>query len=76
MAESQRDPSRDLWEEHAAWWIDGFTAGADPEYDEQIMPLAEAELGEAESVLDIGCGDGQISRMLAARPSCILLKGL
>ena len=35
----------DLWEEHAGWWQDGFTAGADPEYEEQILPLAAAELG-------------------------------
>ncbi len=63
---SERDPSRDLWEDHAGWWIDGFTAGADPEYEEQILPLAAAELGEAQSILDIGCGDGQISRMMAA----------
>jgi hypothetical protein len=30
----------DLWETHAGWWIDGFTDGADPEYEEQILPLA------------------------------------
>ena len=29
---------------HARWWIDGFTEGADPEYAEQILPLAAAEL--------------------------------
>jgi SAM-dependent methyltransferase len=63
----ERDPSRDLWETHADWWIEGFTAGADPEYEEQIVPLAADELAGAASVLDIGCGDGQISRMLAAR---------
>ena len=63
----ERDPSRDLWETHAQWWIDGFTAGADPEYEEQILPLASRELDGAATVLDIGCGDGQISRMLAAR---------
>ena len=34
----------DLWESHADWWIEGFTEGADPEYEEQILPLAEAEL--------------------------------
>src|SRR6056297_1875705 len=56
----------DLWEEHAGWWIDGFTDGADPEYVEQILPLAEAELAGYERVLDVGCGDGQISRLLAA----------
>ena len=40
----ERDPSRDLWETHAQWWIDGFTAGADAEYEEQILPMAEHEL--------------------------------
>jgi SAM-dependent methyltransferase len=67
-----RDPSRDLWELHAGWWIDGFTAGADPEYEEQILPLAEAELAGAAKVLDIGCGDGQISRMLAERGATVV----
>jgi SAM-dependent methyltransferase len=61
-----RDSSRDLWEEHADWWIGGFTDGVDPEYEEQILPLAAAELGDARSIIDIGCGDGQISRMMAA----------
>jgi SAM-dependent methyltransferase len=55
---------RDLWEDHAAWWIDGFTEGADPEYEEQILPLALAELSSFDRVLDIGCGEGQISRLL------------
>jgi SAM-dependent methyltransferase len=56
----------DLWETHADWWIDGFTDGADPEYVEQIMPMAAAELAGGVRVLDIGCGDGQISRLAAA----------
>jgi SAM-dependent methyltransferase len=63
---SSRDPSRDLWETHADWWIDGFTDGADAEYEEQIIPLAVHELSGAARLLDIGCGDGQISRVLAA----------
>ena len=29
-----------LWEQHAEWWQDEFTDGADPEYEEQILPLA------------------------------------
>jgi SAM-dependent methyltransferase len=57
--------SDDLWERHADWWIEGFTDGADPEYEEQILPLAAAELTGARRVLDIGCGDGQISRLAA-----------
>lgn len=58
--------SDELWEDHASWWIDEFTEGADPEYVHQILPLAEAELAGFERVLDVGCGDGQIGRMLAA----------
>jgi SAM-dependent methyltransferase len=66
LEDADRDPSRDLWESYAQWWIDGFTGGADVEYEEQIIPLAAHELADAGTVLDIGCGDGQISRVLAA----------
>ena len=61
-----------LWDEHAQWWIDGFTDGADPEYVEQIIPLAVEELAGRHKVLDIGCGDGQIARALAAQGSEVL----
>ena len=61
-----------LWDEHAQWWIDGFTNGADPEYVEQIIPLAVEELSGRVKVLDLGCGDGQIARALAAQGSDVL----
>ena len=54
------------WEESAAWWIEEFTDGVDPEYVEQILPLAAEELAGFDSVVDVGCGDGQISRMVAS----------
>lgn len=53
------------WESNARWWQDGFTEGADPEYEEQIVPLAREWLAGFERVIDIGCGEGQISRALA-----------
>ena len=56
----------ELWETHAGWWQEGFTEGADPEYVEQILPLALEHLAGYERVLDIGCGEGQIARLAAA----------
>jgi SAM-dependent methyltransferase len=55
-----------LWEQQAAWWQEGFTAGADPEYEEQILPLAAEELAGARTVLDVGCGEGQVGRLATA----------
>lgn len=65
------EPS-ELWEEHAGWWIEGFTEGADPEYVEQILPMASAELAGFDRILDVGCGDGQISRLLSATGSRVV----
>lgn len=56
-------PTADPWESHAAWWQEEFTDGADPEYVEQILPLIGSRLIESGTVLDIGCGEGQISRL-------------
>ncbi len=55
------------WDEHADWWQREFTDGVDPEYVEQIIPLALAHLTGFDRVLDIGTGEGQIARALAAR---------
>jgi SAM-dependent methyltransferase len=66
MTEFDPDPEGELWETHAAWWQDGFSEGADPEYVEQILPLAAEHLAGAERVLDVGCGEGQIARLAIA----------
>jgi SAM-dependent methyltransferase len=55
----------ELWETHAGWWQEGFTAGADAEYEEQILPMAAEHLVGARRVLDVGCGEGQITRLAA-----------
>ena len=53
----------DLWEAHSAWWQQGFTDGVDPEYTEQILPLAADLLAGRARVLDVGTGEGQVARL-------------
>ncbi len=55
----------DPWEAHAKWWQDQFTDGVDPEYTEQILPLIADALPRQGTLLDIGGGEGQVSRMAA-----------
>jgi 2-polyprenyl-3-methyl-5-hydroxy-6-metoxy-1,4-benzoquinol methylase len=65
----------DLWERNASWWQDGFTEGADAEYEEQILPLARECVAGAQRVLDVGTGEGQIAR-LAVRDGASLVVGV
>ena len=58
----------ELWEHHAGWWQREFTEGADPEYEEQILPLAAHWLAGRAAVLDVGCGEGQVARLAATQP--------
>jgi SAM-dependent methyltransferase len=58
------------------WWVQGFTEGADAEYAEQILPMTAAHLAGARSVLDVGCGEGQISRLAAGVPGVSRVVGV
>jgi len=60
------------WDEHADWWQREFTEGVDPEYVEQIIPLALEHVGTDKRVLDIGAGEGQLSRALAAQRNVVV----
>ncbi len=66
----------DLWEETARWWQAGFTEGADPEYEEQILPLVAHHLAGATRILDIGCGEGQVSRLALRLPGVQWVAGI
>jgi SAM-dependent methyltransferase len=54
------------WDAGAAWWQRECTDGADVEYEEQIIPLVVEHLRGTRRVLDVGCGEGQVARQLAA----------
>jgi ubiquinone/menaquinone biosynthesis C-methylase UbiE len=60
------DDGASVWERSAQWWQEGFTAGADAEYTEQILPLAAEHLAGADRVLDVGTGEGQVARVARA----------
>jgi SAM-dependent methyltransferase len=64
--ETFKDGGRALWESHAEWWQTHFTDGADPEYEEQILPTIVRLLRPHRSVLEIGTGDGQVLRAIAS----------
>lgn len=68
--------AEDLWEVNSDWWQSGFTEGADPEYEEQILPLAVEELAGRARVLDVGCGEGQIARLALAKCGATLAVGV
>jgi SAM-dependent methyltransferase len=62
-----------VWERHAGWWQREFTDGADVEYEEQLKPLAVEHLAGARRVLDLGCGEGQVARLAAARGADVVV---
>ncbi len=59
------DENRRLWEAHAPWWQEHFTDGADPEYEDQILPLAVELSAGCRRVLEVGTGEGQVARAVA-----------
>lgn len=54
----------ELWETYAPWWQEHFTEGADPEYEEQILPLAVERVAGAQRILEVGTGEGQVARAI------------
>lgn len=65
------------WDDLAGWWRRTFTNGADVEYERQILPLATEQLAGCSRLLDVGTGEGQLSRRLvAADPAPRLVVGI
>jgi SAM-dependent methyltransferase len=60
------DETPPSWDELAPWWSATFTHGADLEYEYQILPVAVGHLEGCQRILDLGTGEGQLARRLAA----------
>jgi SAM-dependent methyltransferase len=58
------DPADD-WDGLSQWWAGGFTDGADMEYVEQVLPMVAQRLPESGLGVDVGCGEGQVTRLMA-----------
>src|SRR5262245_28987324 len=66
MADPTRaDSSPQDWDQVAGWWQENFSQGADPEYEEQILPLVVELVGTARRIVEVGTGEGQVARALA-----------
>jgi len=70
---TENDPNAELWEAHAEWWQREFTDGVDPEYTEQIIPLVVEWTAGFERVLEVGTGEGQVARAIAAQNSATVV---
>ena len=64
--------SVDIWDSHAGWWQRQFTDGVDPEYQDQILPLVDDLTLGFDKILDVGCGEGQVTRSLSTKPSQVV----
>ena len=62
----------EVWESQADWWQARFTRGVDAEYTQQILPLLAEQLAGAGVVVDVGCGEGQVSRPAAAAGALVV----
>ena len=61
------------WEDVSGWWQEHFTDGVDPEYEEQILPLAVEAVGPARRVLEVGTGEGQVARALSSAGAALVV---
>ena len=61
----------DAWNELTEWWV---AEAQDPAYQEEVIPLFFEVLRAARGqvLLDLGCGDGRIQDLVAARGATVI----
>lgn len=64
------DKRRDLWDRNSRWWTQKYVNRDDPDYEELLLPLITDLFQNQKRVLDIGGGEGRVSRSLAIGNTC------
>tara|TARA_B100000131_G_scaffold251399_2_gene244984 strand:+ start:261 stop:995 length:735 start_codon:yes stop_codon:yes gene_type:complete len=58
------DERRSLWDQNSHWWADQYTARDDADYQDVILPFVKDALSGFGKIVDIGGGEGRLSRYL------------
>ncbi len=64
------DDRRALWDRNSQWWTNEYIPRADSDYQDVILPILKDVLQGQEKVIDIGGGEGRVSRYLIEENDC------
>ena len=58
------DDRRSLWDQNSSWWSEQYTTRYDMDYEDVILPFVRDALSGYRKIIDIGGGEGRLSRHL------------
>ena len=58
------DDRRSLWDENSSWWSEHYATRYDADYEDVILPFVKDALSGFKKIIDIGGGEGRLSRYL------------
>ena len=64
------DERRLIWDRNSNWWTTEYLTRPDLDYRDIILPILEDTLKGQQEILDIGGGEGRVSRHLTEKNHC------
>ena len=64
------DERRALWDLNSQWWANEYVARGDSDYRDVILPILKEILRGQHKIIDIGGGEGRVSRHLEEENDC------
>ena len=58
------DERRSLWDQNSSWWAEHYATRYDADYEDVILPFVKDALSGFRKIIDIGGGEGRLSRCL------------